>query len=430
MGVILSARRNEKRTITCLLNMIKNIDISNYKSIENISIDLGKINVFIGENGAGKSNILEAIALASAATEEKLENDFLLSRGIRVTESILMTPGFSDDYLKKKIILKVSDENNAISVHELENNFQPYSTWKVNTKYNFTDNHDEDDKKIIEFKKLYEQAIGKADSYEKISIDFDGILKITKLAAKENNEKVLELVLNIMRKTVDNNSNISKVIRNFLIYSAENSTLRDFSKISPITPLGISGEGLFKLIQVEIEKSPDFYKDLVEFLKNFGWFKEIKFSDDISSQDCIKVIDRYINRQNFHIDLRSANEGFLFLIFYFSIFRSSLTPNFFAIDNIDSSLNPRLCTVLTRRLVDLANKNNKQAILTTHNPAILDGLDLRDDNQRLFVISRDLDGKTKIKRFTQKPSKLKDSPPQKLSELFMSGALGGVPKLF
>lgn len=409
--------------------MIKNINISNYKSIENLSIELGSINVFIGENGAGKSNILESIALASAATEEKLENDFLLSRGIRVTESVLMTPGFSDDYLNKKIILKVTDNNNSTVTHELENDFQPYSTWEVKTKFNFKQNYD-DDEHVLKFKKIYDKLNDKNDPDDQINIDFDGLIKITKYAAKENNEEILDLILSFMKKTSNNSKDIKKIINNFIIYSAENSTLRDFSKISPITPLGTNGEGLFKLIQVEINNSADFYKDLVGFLRNFGWFKEIKLSDDISSQDCIKVIDKYINRQNFHIDLRSANEGFLFLTFYFSIFRSSLTPNFFAIDNIDSSLNPRLCTVLTQKLAELAKSHNKQAILTTHNPAILDGLDLRDDSQRLFVISRDLDGKTKIKRFTQKPSKLKDTPPQKLSELFMSGALGGVPKLF
>lgn len=410
--------------------MIKNISISNYKSIEQISIDLGKINVFIGENGAGKSNILEAIALASAATEDKLENDYLLSRGIRVTESVLMTPGFSDDYFDKKIILKVADDSHSTVTHTLENDFQPYSNWKVNTNYNFKKNFNDENGNLEKFKSLYEKLTQEKHPQDQINIKYDGLIKIAEYAAKEKDEEIISVILDFMKQTSKNNKDIKKIINNFLIYSAENSTLRDFSRISPITPLGTSGEGLFKLIQVEINKSPEFYKDLVDFLQNFGWFKEIKLSEDISSQDCIKVIDKYINRQNFHIDLRSANEGFLFLTFYFSIFRSSLTPNFFAIDNIDSSLNPRLCTVLTRKLAELAESNNKQAILTTHNPAILDGLDLRDDSQRLFVISRDLDGKTKIKRFIQKPSKLKDSPPQKLSELFMSGALGGVPKLF
>jgi len=66
------------------------------KSIENLSINLGRINVFIGENGCGKSNILEAITLASAATQNKLDNEFLTSRGVRVTIPQLMRSAFYD----------------------------------------------------------------------------------------------------------------------------------------------------------------------------------------------------------------------------------------------------------------------------------------------------------------------------------------------
>jgi AAA15 family ATPase/GTPase len=58
--------------------MITELDIKNYKSIRELTLPLGRINVFIGENGAGKSNILEVIALAAAAAD-KLDHEFLSS---------------------------------------------------------------------------------------------------------------------------------------------------------------------------------------------------------------------------------------------------------------------------------------------------------------------------------------------------------------
>lgn len=72
--------------------MIRKIRIENYKSIPKVEMDLGQITVLIGANGGGKSNILEAIALASAAAQDKMDNEFLVSRGIRVTETRFM-PG-------------------------------------------------------------------------------------------------------------------------------------------------------------------------------------------------------------------------------------------------------------------------------------------------------------------------------------------------
>ncbi len=70
--------------------MIRKIRVVNYKSIPSLTLDLGRLTVLIGANGSGKSNILEAIALASAAAQNKLDNEFLVSRGIRVTETRFM----------------------------------------------------------------------------------------------------------------------------------------------------------------------------------------------------------------------------------------------------------------------------------------------------------------------------------------------------
>jgi len=46
--------------------MITEINIKNFKSIVDLTLPLSNINVFIGENGCGKSNILEAVGFACA----------------------------------------------------------------------------------------------------------------------------------------------------------------------------------------------------------------------------------------------------------------------------------------------------------------------------------------------------------------------------
>ncbi|MBK8565864.1 MAG: AAA family ATPase [Saprospiraceae bacterium] len=55
--------------------MITNIHIENFKSIQSLDLELGRLNIFIGANGSGKSNILEAIAMGSAAMEDKLDDE-------------------------------------------------------------------------------------------------------------------------------------------------------------------------------------------------------------------------------------------------------------------------------------------------------------------------------------------------------------------
>ena len=77
--------------------MISNIKISRFKSLKNLSLDLGRVNIFVGSNGAGKSSILEAIGLSSAAIYRSIEDRDLISRGIRLTPTELMKSSFKND---------------------------------------------------------------------------------------------------------------------------------------------------------------------------------------------------------------------------------------------------------------------------------------------------------------------------------------------
>ena len=85
--------------------MIKQIEIENYKSIPSLELELGRVNVFIGENGSGKTNILEAVALGSAAAERKVDNEFLSNRGIRFTGGDLMCSAFEKKNTFNRIAL-------------------------------------------------------------------------------------------------------------------------------------------------------------------------------------------------------------------------------------------------------------------------------------------------------------------------------------
>ena len=70
-------------------------------------------------------------------------------------------------------------------------------------------------------------------------------------------------------------------------------------------------------------------------------------------------------------------------------------------------------------------KHFKQIIVTTHNPAILDGLNLKDDSQRLFVISRNSEGHTRAERINYNEKRT-----MKLSEVWTKGFIGGLPENF
>ena len=65
--------------------------------------------------------------------------------------------------------------------------------------------------------------------------------------------------------------------------------------------------------------------------------------------------------------------------------------------------------------------------LTTHNPLVLEGLDLSNEDIRLFSVDRDKNGHTQIKRILVSQELLEEG--QALSRLWINGRLGGVPEL-
>ncbi len=384
--------------------MIQEITIENYKSIQSLSIELGRVTVFIGENGCGKSNILEAIALGSAAAADKLDNEFLASRGIRVTDPKLMRSAFDINNLEKEI--------NFIFVHNKDNIFH------------YTIKHNND---------IYSNWV----KQETIPNDLTSNLKV--LIGEKYVPMPRKLISESLAKAFELKEDVEflkihetyKKIQNFFIFFPQLKELKIFEEEGQVLPLGIQGQGLFKylryLSQPQFKEKLDEIKEKLELI---DWFEDFDIPDNLyPGEKTLKIKDRYLDPDLEYFDQKSANEGFLFLLFYFCLFIGEETPKFFAIDNIDSSLNPLLCRRLIEELVELAKKHDKQVILTTHNPAALDGLDLHDEEQKLYVISRKLSGHTRADQVFP-PKAPEGKKPVRLSEAFLRGYIGGLPENF
>jgi predicted ATPase len=412
-------------------SVISEIQIENFKSIAKLALKPGRITVLIGENGSGKSNILEAIAFAAAASANKLDDEFLFNRGIRVTEMDWMTSAFvkpvdataGKPLFGQPISLRVAGTN-ADRPLEMKISRAPSlrkfggDRWAVG--FTVPSGLIEEEMKgegfVQDFENLRQQMPANippevADQVARIMV---AQMKVTQRMRKSTPEIAAALAL-----------------RDFLIYAPENSVLRNFETEGAIKPLGTKGEGLLKLLStMAATGNGKFSADLKSHLGLLGWFGDVQIpTEEDEAKGRLRIRDKWLPDDFPVFDQRSANEGFLYLLFYFTLFLSKQTPVFFAIDNIDNSLNPKLCAELMRQIAILAAKSGKQVICTTHNPAVLDGLDLKDDQQRLYVVRRDSEGLTTVNRVNA-PRPRPDGPSIRLSAAFMSGMLGGVPEHF
>jgi predicted ATPase len=354
--------------------MFDKIEIKGFKSIVNDTIELGRVNVFIGENGCGKSNILEAFAyLGVEQIPKEFRQSILSEKGVRLAKPSLTLSSF---------------------------------------------------KKLKEFKEMEINIFCNKSIFLGIisTLNESGDFKET------TNKRFLESA---------NNKN-DENIKNYQIYTLITPVLRGLTAISKTQPLGIYGENLdvtiANLDTFESQKLKS-YNYMIDWLEKYIIDIEdvLKFKNFKLNYSTSKIYfqDRFMSEGNNTFSLENGNEGILHILFYLTLMISKKTPKFFAIDNIESCLNPHLARHITSEICKLAKENDKQLLITTHNPAILDGLNLNDDEIRLFEVSRNQKGHTVTKRIKVKPN-YQDTEGKnlKLSELWTRGYLGAISENF
>jgi predicted ATPase len=402
--------------------MIEKIHIENFKSIQNLDLELGRVNVFIGENGSGKTNILEAIGVCRAAYQNNLENTYLASIGIRnAINTKEFKSGFNLENISQTIKFTVTEKGND-SIFELNGNSDTLQIEKTSgtignlLMQNLLERLIENESNTEEEKNIFQEKIKKA------LIEDKKYAESTQDTINSNNSLITGL---IKYKNPDSD------YFHYAIFCPENTQLRSTDEKPHLRPIGVKGEGLLNYLSSMVEEKPEIFEDIKKHLNLFGWFKDFEiYKDVLSGASKVKLSDKYLAEGVKTLDLRNANEGFLFVLFYLTLFISKDTPKFFAIDNFDNALNPKLCKELLIIITQIAKENDKQVIFTTHNPAVLDGLNLNDEEQKLFTVFRSKKtGETKVNIFKRQPTP-QGVAPARLSEMFMNGSLGGLPDNF
>jgi energy-coupling factor transporter ATP-binding protein EcfA2 len=401
--------------------MLRRIRIQNYKSILDDTIELGRINVFIGENGCGKTNVLEAVAMAGAASDARLESEELFNRGIRLAKPSLTLSSFSGREQQKSVVFEVTGPDDSIPlIIEPRAKGSREVPWEIH-------------------------AAGLKAALGTVTKDLEDRRNqlevwIERLSGVDDDSRS-ELMGQYL-KWSDSTRPVFAArdlfwdgLSEFAVYNLNALALRGLNTESRKEPLGIYGEGL----DVAIAGLGDEQRRaLKERASCIAWMEDIL----IDAEDRLKLqgfkparststlyfVDRFLSEGNY-FSAENANEGILHILFYLVLFVHPAAPRMFGIDNIETALNPQLCRDLMKQLAELAKAHDKQALITTHNPAVLDGLNLHDEEQRLFVVERSDEGHTKTRRITLKPD-AGDGHKYKLSELWMRGFLGGLPRGF
>ncbi len=397
------------------MDMIREVEIRGFKSIYSASIQLGRVNCFIGANGVGKSNLLEALGVLGAAANGTVDDESLLRRGVRAGLPRLYKSSFASDRTPAHIAIEVKTKTNAEYRVSLLNPLEsPEPAWSYKTEV-LSDGKEE----IIS-----EGARNRKNLNAKAGL---AALQIVEL---EPTNPAAELM---------------QRLQEFAIYCPNTPTLRGIvpDQQSRI-PIGLSGgqlaEGFASLCQHLEHEGEEGEEMLEQVLELIDWAADIQATSHGANllspkvprtKLLLKFSDRFMQKSRNELTAYDASEGALYVLFTALLCLLPKAPPMFAIDNLDQSLNPRLLKVLVSRLASWLKHNapDRQLLFTAHNPAALDGLNLSDPEVRLFAVERNSNGQTVLSRPTLTSDLCKLNQEYPLSRLWLMGHLGAVPNV-
>jgi predicted ATPase len=390
---------------------LRRVHIKGFKSIVDQTLELGRVNCFIGANGTGKSNILEALGVLSAASAGRVDDEAIIRRGVRAGLPRLFKTSFAGLRVLPHIFLEAQGEPTALYRVSLLNPLEkPEPAWSFKSELLSSGGR--------------EHVARGPRGKQTLNLD-----ETAGLAA-------LELV---GLKRDDPASLMMRALQNYVIYTPNTPALRA-TVPDPQTrvPVGLAGGGLaagFAALKREVDE-----ERLDTVLELIDWVRDVSVTDSASAvlsaavpraKELLEFTDRFMASSRDTLTAYDASEGALYVLFAAVLCLSPASPSLFAVDNLDSALNPRLVTRLVGSLAGWLKHTNpdRQLLFTAHNPAVLDGLDLEDREVRLFAVERNSDGHTTVRRITLTPELQTLNATYPLSRLWAMGNLGAVPNV-
>ena len=388
---------------------IKEIKIRNFKSLYDVSFCPGNINVFIGANGSGKSSVLEAIGVLSAAMTDRVNNNSLQRKGVRLSTSSLYKSQF----------------------RSIERSMPT-----VDFAMNWERNHDKYDYSVH----LTTPSDNDTWKYHSESVSKNGeiVFGRSNRTSVQLNNKVGYYALS-EKLTGEEYTDMGNYISGYGIYQPDTLTLRgNVADPTQVTPIGLNGgrladamEDLFSVVDDEIMFGTLNMDDVLELIE---WASDIHITKPKksnlnpgvpSTRQVIEFQDRFLKDKSVFTGY-DASEGALYVLFMLTLAMHPDVPGMFAIDSFDHALNPRLAKRITEIFSQLIIESGKTVFMTTHNPLVLDGLNLADERIRLFAINKNKYGYAELNRIQISQELLETG--QSLSRLWINGRLGGVPE--
>ncbi len=389
--------------------MIERISITSFKSASKVEIELGTVNVFVGANGSGKTNILEAIGVLGAAAEGRVDDSALLRRGVRPGVPSLYKSSWKGEALPKTIELEAKQGSAMYRVGLFNPVDDPEPSWRFRTE-------------LLEGPNLFDSgSVGRSPaSHDKLHPE-RGLIALKAVEFEPDWPE----------------SQLLDALSNYSVFNPNTLTFRGLiPETQPHEPVGLSGGRLAEAVDELLQQGGEEIEELISLI---GWVESVSagransvLSPSVSvPRIALRFVDRYMAEKRNTLTAYDASEGALYVLFAGVLALHRRAPTMLAVDNIDQALNPILAREMIRCVSQwILAENSRQLLMTAHNPLLLDGLPLLDDRVRLFTVARSDRGRTNVRRIEiteEILNRVEDG--WTISRLWTAGHLIGVPNV-
>lgn len=345
---------------------IENLKVQGFRSLSDVEWEPGDLNILIGPNASGKSNVLRILEMIANSARGKL-GDYVQSEG---GMQPLVWDGRSDAITVRVKTSPIEQHRDPVAdrlTYELSLvHLKGTSTYRIQHEL-LGKFHLVEIGRMQQPFKFLERELMRAVVYDQ---------QDQRLEAPDESFAEDETLLSVAAGPFTAN----RIVSNYRSRLAEWSIYQDLNtnRDAPIRQAAVSrwaqqvepnGQNLVPVLHTLYSGNRDFERDVDSAMKAaFGHeFEKLVFPPAADQRVQLRVRWKSLQREQSAADLSDGTLRFLFLI---AVLASPDPPSLVAIDEPETGLHPSMFPIIAEYASQAASRT--QLILTTHSPALLD----------------------------------------------------------
>ena len=357
---------------------ILRLEIHGYRSLKEQTWSPGRLNVLIGPNASGKSNLLRVLDLLVAAAKGHLAKHIQREGGmepvvwdgqtdhVQIRAKMSPLPPYVDeekDSLTYDLTLQRLGSTSAYQIgHELLGNFSRVESGEMPDPF----------------------MLLERDAHHAVVFSMDSKRFEARPASVGEDEALLSVAsgpFSANRFVAEFQRELANWRIHQAFYTHESAAVRTAQVVRTDTQVDSDGQNLVSVLHSLYTGSREFKSDLDGAMRAaFGdEFEELVFPPAADQRIQLRVRWRSLQREQSAADLSDGTLRFLFLM---AVLVNPSPPPLIAIDEPELGLHPRMLHIVAEHAAEAATRT--QVILTTHSPEFLDAF--RDEPPTTTVV--------------------------------------------